>query len=60
MKESFDSLPIEKKKEKIKDMDGERLVSAFLFYHRYFDPIDSEFCNTYDLLKGEIIGRCKR
>ena len=43
--------------EKLADMDGETLLENYDFYVRQFNPLDEEFCETFHLIKAEVLKR---
>ena len=58
--EVFDKLPIEARKAIIAEWGGNHLLDGFDHYHRNFDPLDTDSCDTYKAIREEILKRCSR
>ena len=50
----------EEKEKVASGLSGTRLMELFLSYLNNFNPIDYDMCETYNIIKAEIIRRCEK
>ena len=50
----------EEKENIARGISGTRLMELFLSYLDDFNPIDYDRCETYNVIKAEIIRRCEK
>lgn len=56
----FDMYSIEKRAELISTWSAEKLIEGYRAYCIGFNPIDYDVCDTFDLIRAEIIKRCAK
>ena len=47
----------EQKIKKVESLDAEQLLGAFQYYEKNFNPIDDDCCESYSIIRAEIIKR---
>lgn len=50
----------DEKLKKIKTLNAEELLKAYLWYREHFNPMSDEHCDLTEALKTEIIKRMER
>ena len=53
-------LDIESKKDIAKTIEAKRLLELYDNYKADFDPLNSDTCETFDVIKAEIISRMEK
>ena len=52
-------LTLEEKRETIEQIPSEKLLRLYDRYSDNFEPSDYEMCETYEIIKAEILARMK-
>ena len=56
----FDRYSKEKRAELISTWSGGKLIAGYKAYYSGFNPLDDDVCDTFDLIRAEIIRRCTK
>lgn len=50
----------QEKREIVSKMSGVELLNCYDAYGKFFNPIDKDFCETYDIVRCEILYRLQK
>lgn len=56
----FDTRSKKERAELISTWNAEKLLAGYNAYRDGFDPIDGDIADTFDLIRNEILKRCRR
>ena len=52
-------MTVDEKKKILRDLTGDKLLAAYRHYYSHFDPMNLDSCESYELIKREILYRCR-
>lgn len=55
----FNKMPIDERMAFIECYTAKNLLDAYDYFREHFDPLDSDFADSYEAIKAEILKRCK-
>lgn len=52
-------MTLKEKRKCVERLSADDLFAAYETFHAQFNPFDEDFCETYEVIKGEIFRRVK-